>query len=336
MTNPLAEHYALCNTGDPAEKYANLGDFPHMLDIELTSACNFKCLMCPTGNKSLTRKPVRMSDTTYSRILAQAKDHGTVLRMIGWGEPLMHPRVCDYVAAASAQGLATHINTNASYLDPRRKPPAARYPGRILAARLIAAGLTSLKFSFQGVDRQSYAEMRNIDFFDHLIETIEMVSAVRAERDKPWLAVSTTITDETEEQINRFRERVNPLVDEVSVGNTIFDYFDTSAVRLKAPDRARLSKLKALESVEKRHPDPCPEVFDKLSIHADGSVVVCCNDFNGTQTLGNVNQTPLIELWHHPKIEAYRKRLSMRDYDAPLCESCFDYMGCTSKAKEAA
>ncbi len=98
---------------------------------------------------------------------------------------------------------------------------------------------------------------------------------------------------------------------------------------LKPADRERMEKLAAGQTVEKRHPDPCPEVFDKLGIQADGGVVVCCNDFDGTVALGNVRDTPIAELWRHPKIEAYRKNLAAKKYVGPLCSVCYDYMGCT-------
>ncbi|MHC4065053.1 MAG: SPASM domain-containing protein, partial [Planctomycetota bacterium] len=88
-------------------------------------------------------------------------------------------------------------------------------------------------------------------------------------------------------------------------------------------------RLKGLSTDAKVHPKPCPEVFDKLSIHADGSVVLCCNDYNGTVELGNVADTPIIEMWQHPKIEAYRKRLAENNYEAPLCRDCYDYLGLT-------
>ena len=124
-------------------------------------------------------------------------------------------------------------------------------------------------------------------------------------------------------------------MDEVSVGRTIFDYMNFGKARLHDRQRADLERHAAAETAEKRHPDPCPEVFDKLSIHADGDVVLCCNDFSGAVTLGNVNDTPIAELWRHPKIEAYRTRLARKDYSAPLCKSCFDFMGCTAKKKAA-
>jgi len=323
MTNPLQHLYADFNTGDPAEKYANLADFPRMLDIELTSSCNFRCLMCPTGNRSLGRAAEFMSDDTMVNIAEQSVDHIEAIRFIGWGEPTTHPNLAEAIEGFSHHGILTHVNTNGSKMTPE------------LALGLCSAGLDSIKFSFQGVDKKSYAEMRNIDFYDGMIEAIEVMREARGSNDpnvpfspnRPWIAASTTTTWETPEMIEAFIAQIGPQVDELSIGKTIFDYMDLEKVRLRKSQVEMLHKLKdASTGDQKAHPDPCPEVFGKLSVHCDGSVVLCCNDYAGAVELGNVNNAHLVDMWRHPKIEAYRERLANKNYDAPLCKSCFNYM----------
>ncbi len=312
--NPFRPLYDLCNSPK-----GELIDFPRMIDVELTSSFNFRCLMCPTGNRSLARPAEFMSLETFGKIVDQCVEHGTALRFIGWGEPTLHPNVVNFIRASTERDLLTHLNTNGSKLTGK------------LAQNLVNAGLSSIKFSFQGVNRQSYLDMRRTDFFGGMIEAIGVMRWARGKDKTPWIAASTSITDETPEQVERFRHVMTPLVDELTVGNTVFDFMDLRAVRLRPGERDRLEGAMAVESVEKRHPDPCPEVWDKLSIHADGSVVVCCNDFDGIVNLGNVKHTPIAESWRHPRIEAYRGRLARKKYTGKLCESCWDYISCTKK-----
>ncbi len=311
--NPFRPLYDLCNSPK-----GELIDFPRMIDVELTSSCNFRCLMCPTGNRSLDRHAEFMTEETYEKIVDQCAEHGTALRFIGWGEPTLHPRVMGFVGAAFSRGLLTHLNTNGSKITGN------------MSRGLVGMGLDSIKFSFQGVNRQSYLDMRRTDFFGGMIEAIGLMRWARVSQ-TPWIAASTSITDETPEQVEKFRQIMTPLVDELTIGNTTFDFMDLSAVRLRPGEKAMLEKAMAAESVEKRHPDPCPEVWDKLSIHADGTGVVCCNDFDAVTNLGNINDTTIAEMWRHHEIEAYRERLVRKEYSGPLCESCFDYMNCTKK-----
>lgn len=333
MTNPLAHLYADFNSGDPADKLRDLADFPRMLDIELTSSCNFRCLMCPTGNRSLDRPAKFMRGETFFNIIEQSEGRVEAIRFIGWGEPTLHPDLAEMIHAAHNHGILTHVNTNGSKIGSRS------------AQALVGAGLDSIKFSFQGVDRASYAEMRSIDFYEGMIEAIvTMLDArgggrtiktqdglISVDTNYPWIAASTTTTWEDDDMIAAFVERVGPLVDELSIGKTIFDFMNIDRAKLRRKDRRRLHELKkASKGDEKAHPDPCPEVFGKLSIHADGSVVLCCNDYDGVVELGNVNKSHIEDMWRHPKIEAYRERLARKDYEAPLCETCFDYMGTTA------
>lgn len=322
--NPFQPLYDACNSGDSAQKYADLPDFPHTIDLEPTSSCNFRCLMCPTGNLSLKRDAEFMKWATFEAIADQAADHGTALRLIGWGEPTLHPLLPRMIRYAHERGLLTHLNTNGSKITPE------------YAFDLVDAGLSSIKFSFQGVDRQSYAEMRQVNFFDGMIEAIKHMKRVRGYRSLPYIAASTSITYEKPEVVDLFRRRLEQYVDHLSIGKTIFDFMDLKAVRLKPAQKDMLRRLKLAATDPKRHPDPCPEVFGKLSVHANGDIVVCCNDYDGTVNLGNVNRTPIIKMWRHPKIEAYRERLARKDYDAPLCESCYDYQELTTGVENEA
>ena len=306
--NPFQPLYDSCNGGHSVGKYSRLPGFPRIIDLEPTNACNFRCLMCPTGNHAMTRATGMMTDEVHGRIVEQCPE-GTGIRYIGWGEPTLNACLPEFIWEASKRGLLTHINTNGS--DARR------------LADCIDAGLTSLKFSFQGVDRASYAEMRNTDYFDGLIEAVQTIHALP---ERPFIQVSTTTTYETEAQVAAFRALFEPICDLVTVGKTIFKHLDLNAARLRPEERERLERLAVFEPAALVHPNPCPEVYDKLTIQWDGSVRVCCNDYDGVTDLGNVLSQPLAEIWRDKTIEDYRKRLAGGEYSGPLCGSCYHYM----------
>lgn len=314
-TNPLKPLYDLCNAGDSKQKLANLPSFPRMIDVEMTNLCNFRCLMCPTGNRSQKRPQGFMPDDVFYKILEDIKGHDIALRFIRWGEPLMHPNLLAFLRAAKAQGVLLHLNTNGSHLTEE------------LARDLLAVPIDSIKFSFQGVDRQSYREMRNTDFFDGLMEKIELLNRLRGDAPVPFIQLSTTVTYETPEQIAQFQERATPLADMVNVGHTSFDWLDLNAVRLKPDEVAMLQRLKEAESLEKVHPE-CPEVFDKLSINWDGKVTACCMDSDNLMVIGNVLKSSITEIWTNETMTNYRRILAdMRHDDLELCKNCWDTHG---------
>lgn len=321
--NPFAPLYRQCNTGTAAEKYRGLKPFPTIIDVELTNACNFSCLFCPTGNKAMRRRTGVMAEETMWRIVADASmhvadDHPIALRLIGWGEPLMHDGLVDMIWHAKRNGLLVHLNTNGSLLDE---------VGGYWARDLIGAGLDSIKFSFQGVSRQSYREARNIDYYDQLLEKVKEFYAARGDRSLPWIAVSTSTTYETPEDMAAFVSLFSPHVDELSIGKTIFGFFDAEAMRLRsAEERMTFDRLVAAGTVDLVHPDPCKEVYNKLAVSWDGTVRVCCNDFDGVTDLGNVNEASLSKAWMHPTMQEYRERLTSKEYEGPLCSVCYEYM----------
>jgi len=310
--NPFAPLYKACN----APK-TTLPDFPRIIDLEVTNSCNFRCIFCPTGNRSMKRPTGFMDFGVFVRIIEQCQDKCHGIRFIGWGEPLLHPDIAKFVEYATQSDILTHINTNASKLD------------TLKAGELVDAGLSSIKFSFQGVDKESYKTMRKIDFFEGMIKAIERMSIARGHRKFPYIAASTSVADETPEQIESFRERLEPIVDSLSIGKTIFGFMDLGAARLTPRERAMIERLIEEEPKTLKHPDPCPEVYDKLTIQWDGSVRVCCNDHSGETDLGNVMTSSLEAIWTHPTLTHYRERLANKEYSGPLCSTCYSYMAVT-------
>lgn len=311
--NPFSPLYAKCNIDQSAAKYAALTDGPCIVDIEPVGLCNFRCVMCPTGLQALGRPGGFMKLDTYSAILDKTEAFGSAIRFIGWGEPLMHPDIAWFIDQAACRNRLTHVNTNGSKI----------VVDIGMARRLVNAGLSSIKFSFQGADRQSYHDMRRVDFFEDLFVAIERMREARGSFDWPFIAASTTTTTETPEMVEAFRERMAPLLDQLTIGKTIFEFIDMAAV--PESRKALLEEAAKNETVEKRHPDPCPEVYNKLTIHWDGTVRVCCNDYSGRTNLGNIVTDEFSGIWRHPTMEAYRTNLAKKQYDGPLCSVCWDY-----------
>lgn len=314
-SNPFQSLYKSCNAGNSRTKFEALPDFPNFVDLELTNTCNFRCLMCPTGNHSLKRQAGFMEETVYKKIVDELEKHKTPIRFILWGEPTLHPQFLDFLSIAKEKNLLTHLNTNGSKLT------------EDFIRQMIYRGLDSIKFSFQGIDRKSYLEMRNIDFFDELLEVIKSFHEIRGERQFPYLHASTSITYEKKNQVRKFNKIMSALVDSVSIGRTVFYHAELSSVRLRPSEMKILEELMKAESVIRKHPE-CPEVYDKLSINWDGTVTACCDDPNNEMLLGSVSENSIQEIWTSEKLNHYREILAqMRHDELPRCKTCYDYQG---------
>lgn len=314
-TNPFDPVYKTMNTMLPVDKLAAMPPFPRLMDVELTNLCNFHCLMCPVGIGTQKRPKGTMSEEVFSRVLDQAAEHGCHLRFILWGEPTLHPHWLEWMKRVVGRGLNVHFNTNGSRIteDDMR--------------RLVDSGVQSMKFSFQGVDRKSYREMRSTDYFEELLGKVQRLYEIRGGAPSPFIHVSTTITYEGPELVRAFRDRVSAFTDKVTIGRTELGRFDASGANLSAEERALLERMKQEDKLVRKHPR-CPEIFDKLSVYWDGRVTACCRDFDGVMLLGDIREQTLAEIWRSEKLSAYRQALARDQYDKfPLCRVCWDYHG---------
>ena len=290
LNNPFQLIYQICNS-PMAMKQRKLLDFPRMLDVELTNKCNMTCAMCPTGQNAVKRPKGYMDMKLFKRILKQAVLHKTPIRFIRWGEPLLHPRVVDMVKATTDAGLMCHINTNGLLLD------------MAMMLELLSAKLTSIKFSFQGVDAAGFNAMRRIDAFDGIVERIRLLYELRTEKglSYPFIQVGTTLTCETEAQAEAFERLLDPFTDAVYVGRT------RNLSEANLPDKAC----------------ECPEVWDKLSIDWDGRVSACCGDYDRLMTVGDATLSPLRDIWYGPLLNHYRDKLAAYKHgEMALCSKC--------------
>jgi radical SAM protein with 4Fe4S-binding SPASM domain len=292
IKNPFQELYERCTFGVMREKINNIPDFPRMIDVELTAKCNFRCAMCPVGQKRVKREQGDMSLDTLMKVLQQAKRYRTPIRYIRWGEPMMSPIFKDAIIQTKRHKLMCHVNTNGWFMN------------EDMAYFLIEEKLDSIKFSFQGVTPRSYSIWRRKNFFDELIMRIKMLRDIRSKMkaDYPYIQVGTTIQPDTRESaIESFKKVVGRYADDVYVSTTM-----------------------DLES--KRNADnycECPEVFDKMSVDWDGKVVACCGDYDKFMVVGDIHQDTLKDIWRSAELNRIRNKLSRYEHgDFELCSRC--------------
>jgi radical SAM protein with 4Fe4S-binding SPASM domain len=312
--NPFEKYYNILNTGNSAYKFANRPDFPVLIDIELTNLCNFTCRMCETGMGTSIRTKGMMSKETFLKILADAsqKNIRPALRFIRWGEPTLHPQFFEYLQTAKEAGFMVHFNTNGYTMTDE------------LMNNIVKLQIDSVKFSFQGADAESYAEMRGIDFFDALFKKIETLIAIRANALLPYIQVSTTLTDETDDKITYFKTKAQ-IADYYNIGKT--NLARVNEKRLKHFDDVQKHKsLRKREHYEAQTgKKSCNEIFAKLSVNWNGDVTGCCADNNNEMILGNIHRNTLDEIFHSEKIILLQHELASNNFSInTLCRKCVE------------
>lgn len=258
--------YRKCNTGTMADKLANPIDFPRLIDVELTNECNLHCAMCPTGNGTAKRPKGFMSAKTFGKILKEAAYYKAALRFIRWGEPFLHPQCLAFCKLARSVGVSVWINTNGTLID----------DDAIKQIIHLRYGPTAIKFSFQGVTAEQYKKWRGEDNFEKLLATIGKLYKARGSFKIPFIQIGTTYVNGeiTNVQLAEFKRRTEKIADRVVYGKT---------------EKIGIDSCGLISN--------CPEVFDKLSINWDGTIVACCSDWDNDLVVGNINDRSIKNTW---------------------------------------
>ena len=276
--------------------------YPSVLLVENTNCCNARCVMCPRD--TLSRKRGFMEFGLFEKImneLAGAR-RKPVVHLHGFGEPLLDPLLPERVRLAKACGIEqTYIVTNGSLLFPET------------SRKIIDAGLDRIKISFYGTDEESYnATMRGLDFTVSL-QNVKDFMKIRKELKKrtPKLILQYLPQEANGAKIKEFQSLWNSLPDR------------------KAGDCLNISSLdnfgggKSYNIVGKKIVSVCFYPWTALSVLWDGRAVTCCVDYNGVQSVGDMNCQSVEEIWNGPVLSAIRRNFGKLDYSGfPTCRNC--------------
>lgn len=273
-----------------SEEYGVIGEFPLIIDIELTNACNLQCSFC--SRQIMEREKGFMSEEILKKVIDECAKHRTAIRFIRWGEPFLHPQIIEFCKYVKSKGLPLHITTNGLLLN------------KELCKGIIDSGVDSIIFSMQGLTKEEYEKERNNNQYDTLRTNIKLLSLMRM--GKPYMMITCTTTDSTDP--TEFKNYWLQYVDEVEVGRTNY---------------ARLNPMVKYNYIV------CKEVNRKLSVDWDGKVTACCGDYDNLLTIGDVNKSSLYDIWNgNPKLESIRILLANGCHRSlTLCSKCYPAYG---------
>ncbi|MCX5644135.1 MAG: radical SAM protein [Phycisphaerae bacterium] len=265
--------------------------FPPTVRIETTNACNAQCVICP--HRRMQRPIVTMGDALFEKIIDQCADHGCrTVHLHNFGEPLLDKRLPDRIRYAKAKGLSrVAIFSNGSLL------------AADMAERLIAAGLDEIKISFDGATREEFEQIRIPLRFDAIVANIKHLIEIRNAR--------------------KARLKIRIACNSTSNKSGTMQFFDDSADGFSF-GRVHNWADAEVESVSRTSArKPCSRVWRTFTILADGSVALCCLDYEGKVALGSAAETPIEEIWHSDSYRRIRHwHKTARQCQISICGNC--------------
>jgi methionyl-tRNA formyltransferase/MoaA/NifB/PqqE/SkfB family radical SAM enzyme len=306
------------------EDFERYADFPDMVVVSVAYPCNAHCPNCPytPGNSELREKYGDMPyipESLFKKIADEcglaAREGwlpdgvGSMIRITGGGEPMMHPAgMASMIEYAKSVGARVYLNSNGSM-----------FRGDDID-RLLACGTDNIEISVDAADKDTYAIVRRGLDWDKLLKTLRYMIDVRnATRGKTTIEVSVINQDLVKDRIGE----IERFWYDWGVDNVIVRKFLTWGSNTHIDPNQSGDPLAYLD---REAGLPCPYPFHRLNIDTRGKVEVCGFDIMGRTNMGNVREQSIREIWHGAMFDWWRnKHRTGRGSDIPLCAECPDW-----------
>jgi len=141
---------------------------PVYLKVETTDCCNLKCVHCHDG--SVPRHNGFLDFELYTRLLDTLAPTLLEVSLYDQGEPLLDPRIVEYIRYAAERNVGTVVSTNFSM-------PLS--DGKL--EELVTSGLDYLQVAIDGLSQESYGQYRKGGRLEHVMDNLERLLRIRRE-----------------------------------------------------------------------------------------------------------------------------------------------------------
>lgn len=295
-----------CLTADFIKNNVN-NEFPLVLNIEPTNACNLSCYLCPRAND--IRKVGFMDFDLFRKIIDECKTHRK-LKMINFhkdGESLLHPRIYDMIKYAKLADVAEvlHINTNGTTLDEKN------------ATDFLASGIDDVTVSIDAARKSTFKKIKGADLLEKVEANMKKLFSLkkRMALEKPFVRVKIMEFDDvSREEVDEFIERWKGIADDVQV--TGVHNWSGAIKGLKVTDEVK----------RKRY--PCVLLWYMLAVNWDGKVSACNVDWDMSALVGDLAKETLREIWNGKRLKELRSaELGGNHKLAKVCDECAVWAG---------
>ncbi|MBN1905697.1 MAG: radical SAM protein [Deltaproteobacteria bacterium] len=313
---------------------------PLFANIEITTRCNFRCKYC--ARAFINKEGADMDMETYKRIL-DLLPHAYRVTLVGLGEPILHPRITEFIEIAKSLKRRVGLVTNASLMD------------GIISKELISAGLDSIAFSIDTVNQDAASSVRNGTDVEKIIINIRRFVEIAGSGRPIAKAVFTALSAET---IPYFHELINTVstlgVDIMMLTDLNFTHnlkdaiwqtadnelvkYIRNGVKNAFKNNLPVLSVHALEEfgLRQRYKDflllPPDQLFHRsarrqyclspwqtVPVDVNGNITMC--DCQPENRVGNILTDPFNKIWRGDLMAAYRKRM-ISDDPPDACRIC--------------
>ncbi len=263
--------------------------------VEISNICNLNCSFCP----GTTRKPRRMNIEEFQIVLTKIKPYTDFILFHLLGEPLCHPDLEAFLNIAEEMKFMVIIITNGTLLSKNKDI--------LLNSKSHYKTVISLH-SFEANDN-------TISLDEYLNSCFEYAKSAENKKIVVLRLWNNGGKDSLNDEILNTLENhfPKPWYEErngTRIGEKIY---------IQYGDKFDWPTLESDDTNEKIF---CYGLRDQIGILADGTIVPCCLDNNGTIKLGNIFETDLEEIINSERAQNIYNGFSNRNACEELCKRC--------------
>ena len=253
--------------------------------IETTNLCNLNCDFCIKNR----RKKEIMTIQNFKIILSKIKNYTNYIYLHILGEPLLNPKLNEFILLASNEGFNINITTNGYLIDKIKDNKNIRQ---------VNISLHSFDVKYN-VELKKY--LNNI--FDSVEELIKNDTYVSL---RLW--VKNKYSEDIINEVNNYY-KVN-ITKNTKIKENLFFNFEKQFIW---PD---------LNNSYYNKSGKCYGLTDHIGILVDGTIVPCCLDTIGIINLGNIFKEEIDEILNKKTVIKMIEKFKNNKKEMELCKHC--------------
>jgi len=286
---------------------------PQVFTIETNLTCNLRCPECAIGGNLVNRAKGFMKFDQFRIIADKIQPFVKLCYLFNWGEPLLNPDIFKIIGhAASNFNAHIVISTNGLLLT------------ETASQQLIDSGVSEVLVSIDGTSQEVYEKYRIGGNVEKALSSLKVLQRINLRRgDRVKITPQFIVFKHNQHEMRPFMEFCK------SIG--LSPFFKSPYIR----NGSEFSDSDYPELRRKRYPDiqslrhamrGCRDPREVFTINMDGSVVVCCNDYDGTTAFGNIFGQSVKEIWNCEQSLKFRRAILRGNAPQFCIDNCMVYL----------
>ena len=250
-----------------------LEEFPPNIQIEPTSMCNLRCIMCYQSDKSFSSKSAGfmgyMKLDLLKKIIDEIEGKIEAVTFASRGEPTLHGQLDEFLKYCEGKFLGLKLNTNATLLDEKK------------INSLLSSDLQSLVLSIDEKNKENYEKIRVNAKFEKIMKNLNLLKNIREKNykgSKLQIRISG-VKINTEQNVEEMNQFYKEFADEIA----LVDYSPWES--------AYDNEINDIQDV-------CSELYRRIFVWQDGKVNPCDYDYKSSLSKWNANQHSIKSIWN--------------------------------------